>query len=286
MSAGAGISGATQVLGVVGDPVAHSLSPLIHNRWIADAGLDAVYAAFHLKSHSAADDLRALARAGLKGLNITLPHKIAALQAADDASDLARRIGAANTLAADGSGSGSGSGWIAHNTDAAGFAAQWRAGTGAGQAGGSRVVLIGAGGAARAALCWLKDEGAAVAIVNRTPENADRLAQELGIEDVDVGALDQLARLATDADVVVNSASFGHAGAPPPDLGDGKARVFLEMSYGKAAAPMIARAQASGWRVEDGLSMLVGQAAEAFRIWFGIEPDVEAALRLCRDRVG
>lgn len=273
------ISGATSVYGVVGDPVAHSLSPLIHNRWTAEAGLDAVYAAFHLKSDSAADDLRALARAGVKGLNVTLPHKIAALQAAHEQSKLARRIGAANTLASDGAG-----GWIAHNTDVAGFAALWREGLGI-SARDKRVVMIGAGGAARAALCWLKDEGARISIVNRTPANADTLAKELGV-DAEIGALDALADLARDADVVVNSASFGHAGAEAPQLGEGSGRAFLDMSYGKAAAAMISAARGSGWRAQDGLSMLVGQAAEAFRIWFGIEPDVTGAMKACRERTG
>lgn len=278
------ISGATSVYGVVGDPVAHSLSPLIHNRWMAEAGLDAVYAAFHLTSERAADDLRALARAGVKGLNVTLPHKITALQAADRQSELARRIGAANTLASDGFRSGSGGGWVAHNTDAAGFAALWREGVGI-SAQDKRVVMIGAGGAARAALCWLKDEGARISIVNRTPANAETLVKELGV-DANVGALNALAGLARDADVVVNSASFGHGGGETPELGDGADRAFLDMSYGKAAAAMAAVAQGSGWRAQDGLSMLVGQAAEAFRIWFGIEPDVTGAMKACRERAG
>src|SRR6185295_13387003 len=92
------ISPATRLYGIIGDPVSHSLSPLIHNRWLNEAGIDAVYVAMHLRSADVAADIRALARANFSGLNVTLPHKLAALAAATTVSPEAKAIGAANTL--------------------------------------------------------------------------------------------------------------------------------------------------------------------------------------------
>ena len=133
-----------KLFAVVGDPVSHSLSPLIHNRWIAEAALDAHYSALHLQSTNAAADIRALAFE-YSGLNVTLPHKIAALEAATASTPEARAIGAANTLAlTDGA-------WTAYNTDVAGFSDALVAALD-GYRTHLRVVMIGAGGAARAAV--------------------------------------------------------------------------------------------------------------------------------------
>ncbi len=265
------ISAKTRVFGVAGDPVSHSFSPRIHNRWMAAAGIDAVYTGFHLRSDDAAADLRALARAGIGGLNITLPHKSAALAAADDASDDARRAGAANTLERL-----PGGGWRAHNTDIEGFALALAHVAGKDIAG-ARVVLIGAGGASRAAVLHLAGKGVSLAIVNRTPETAARLVDELA-PGARPGGLDELATFASGADVIVNAASFGHSDGAAPELPPGAGRPFLDMSYGAATVESFAAARNAGWTPHDGLRMLVGQAAAAFRIWFGVTPDVDAAL--------
>jgi shikimate dehydrogenase len=265
------ISAKTRMFGVVGDPVAHSLSPRIHNRWLSDAGIDAVYTGYHLRSGDAAADLRALARAGVSGLNITLPHKAAALAAADEVSDNAARVGAANTLERL-----SGGGWRAHNTDVEGFA-QALAHACPGDLAGRRVVLIGAGGASRAAVVHLVHLGADLAIVNRTPETAAQLAADLA-PGARSGGLDQLEALAHDAAVIVNAASFGHSSGAPPDMPSGGGRPFLDMSYGAAAVESFAAARKAGWTPHDGLRMLVAQAAAAFGIWFGVTPDAERAL--------
>jgi shikimate dehydrogenase len=267
------ISGATRLYGVAGDPVAHSLSPLIHNRWMAEAKLDAAYVALHLQSQDAAADLKALARSGFSGLNITLPHKIAALAAAANSSPEARAIGAANTLVRDGAG------WFAHNTDVEGFEEAIRLAVGKGNAG--RVILIGAGGAARAAAFSMGKADTGLTIVNRSKANASQLALDLA-PGVAVATLDRLPELATGADLIINSASLGHSGEALPELPPGKGRPFLDLSYGKAAAQTLASAEACGWTPHDGLPMLVGQAAAAFRIWFGITPDIAGALVACR----
>ena len=211
------------------------------------------------------------------GLNITLPHKVAALKAAVEASVEARAIGAANTLVA-----GAG-GWTAHNTDVDGFQAMLRAAIGDVRPG-LRVLMIGAGGAARAASFSLNRVGAKVSIANRTVENARALAAELA-PGARVGGMDELGALVAEADVVVNTASLGHAGGGIAGLPAGEGRPLLDMSYGKAAAAVLGPAAAAGWATHDGLTMLVAQAAAAFKLWFGIAPDQASALAACRRAV-
>jgi len=299
------ISGATRLYGVVGDPVGHSLSPLIHNRWIKEAGLDAVYVAIQLQSADPAGDLRLMAQDGawpknasnssysfpiippgldertledavFSGLNVTLPHKAAALAAAARLSPEAKRIGAANTLIRESGG------WAANNTDIAGFSAALDHAMNYQKP--SRVVLIGAGGAARAAALVLAGLGVELAIVNRSRANAVALANELAPK-AETADLAQLASLAETADIVVNSASLGHSGASLPVLPPGKGRPFFDMTYGKPAAGTLGAAQAAGWAPHDGLRMLVGQAAAAFKLWFDITPDSATALAACEAAV-
>jgi len=261
---------------VVGDPVAHSLSPLIQNRWIETAGLNAHYTRVHLQSQSTAADLRAMV-SHYAGLNVTLPHKIAALDAGAKSSPEARIVGAANTLVRDENT------WTAHNTDVAGFEAAMRAACGD-ELRNLKVLLIGAGGAARAAVVSLNRAGATLTIANRSQTNAAALANELAPHADTVG-LDDIGRLSADADLIVNSASLGHSGASLPQLAPGRGRPFLDLSYGKAAAPVLAAAEQSGWAPHDGLVMLVAQAAAAFHLWFGIWPDQARALHACRAAV-
>jgi shikimate dehydrogenase len=261
---------------VVGDPVAHSLSPLIHNAWMLEAGLDAHYERVHLKSETAAADIRDMALA-YSGLNVTLPHKLAALEASANSSLEARIVGAANTLVRDGDG------WTAHNTDVAGFEMAMRAVAGD-ELRSLRVLLIGAGGAARAAVVSLNRAGAEITIANRSLVNAAALANELAPRAV-TADLSDVEALSASADVIVNSASLGHAGANLPQLEPGQGRPFLDLSYGRAAAPALQAAADAGWAPHDGLTMLVGQAAAAFHLWFGVTPDQAGALKACRAAV-
>ena len=261
---------------VVGDPVAHSLSPLIHNAWMVEAGLDAHYERVHLKSETVAADIRDMARA-YSGINVTLPHKIAALEASANSSPEARVVGAANTLVR------AGDGWTAHNTDVAGFEIAMRAVAGE-ELQNLRVLLIGAGGAARAVVVSLNRAGAQLTIANRSAVNAAALANELAPQAVTAG-LSEVNALSASADIIVNSASLGHAGASLPLLAPGKGRPFLDLSYGKAAAATLQAAASAGWAPHDGLTMLVGQAAAAFHLWFGVAPDQARALAACRAAV-
>lgn len=261
---------------VVGDPVAHSLSPLIHNAWMVAAGLDAHYERVHLKSETVAADIRDMARA-YSGINVTLPHKIAALEASANSSPEARVVGAANTLVR------AGDGWTAHNTDVAGFEIAMRAVAGE-ELRNLRVLLIGAGGAARAVVVSLNRAGAQLTIANRSAVNAAALANELAPQAVTAG-LSEVDALSASADIIVNSASLGHAGASLPLLAPGKGRPFLDLSYGKTAAATLQAAASAGWAPHDGLTMLVGQAAAAFHLWFGVAPDQARALAACRAAV-
>ncbi len=267
------LSARTQVFAVIGDPVAHSLSPMIHNGWMQAAGLDAVYVGLRVSGEYPAETLRGLGRAGLGGLNVTLPHKGEALKAAVSRSREAEIIGAANMLTA------TPDGWAAHNTDAEGFAAALAEAMGSGPDGKS-VVLIGAGGAARAALWRLGVDGARTTVVNRTRSAADAMIAELA-PSAGVADLAAFEAAAAGADTVVNSASFGHAGDLPIRLPPGEGRPFFDMSYGKAAVVTRRAAEEAGWVFHDGLGMLVAQAAAAFRLWFGVQPDIRAARAAC-----
>lgn len=257
-----------KLLGVIGDPVAHSLSPFIHNHWLREAGIDAVYAALEVKAGELAQSLESLEAHGALGLNVTLPHKEEALRLAASASDTARRLGAANTLVPRKQG-----GWHAENTDAPGFAMTLDFGEI--DVKDRDVFLLGAGGSARAVADTLVQRGARLTICNRTVDRADALALALApaarILTLDEGLL----RLHSAA-VVVNTLSLGHQGGRLnlPESGGG---VFYDISYGKAATAALAEARSKGWRALDGLGMLVAQAALSFEKWFGGMPDLAEA---------
>lgn len=262
----------TGLFGVIGDPVSHSLSPVIHNAWMRDHGMDATYEAFQVPAGALEAGLATLERRGATGLNITLPHKEAALQLATSQSDIARRIGAANTLVR------TQAGWHAENTDAPGFAESLRA---AGiDVAGQAVCVLGAGGAARAVVLALSGLRADLTICNRTVRRAEDMVRHLGIE-AKVRGLDSAQPEMARSGVVINTLSLGYTGQAL-DFPDGHSRTFYDISYGKAARAMLSAAAGAGWRTVDGLSMLVAQAAFSFEHWFGILPDMEGALARCR----
>lgn len=262
--------------GVIGDPISHSLSPLIHSGWIRDHGLDAAYVPMHVPAGGLSETLKTLERRSAGGVNITLPHKIDALNLSDEASEDARKIGAANTLSRTSDG-----GWRADNTDAPGFLADLND-QGISSVGGKNIFVIGAGGAARAIVFALVGERAKVFICNRTEAKAKALALEFGAEAG--GSLETgLANLSR-ADLVINTASLGHQGESLK-LPEGSGRLFHDISYGKVADGMLKLASNQGWKTADGLGMLVHQAAESFRIWTGIIPSTEKALARARTAV-
>lgn len=247
----------TMVAGVAGQPIAHSLSPVIHGAWIAAAGLDAVYQRFGPADAAGFVELVEQGRNGaLRGLNVTAPFKEQALALADEVGETARACGAANLLVFE-------NGRVrADSTDGLGLMAALAEQAPALDVGGRPVVVLGAGGAARAAAAALKAAGAEVGVLNRTVERARALADDLGVAVVDAGALGEAA-------LVVNALSV----PPAIDLAALRAEaVLMDMTYKPLVTPFLAAGRARGLTTVDGLAMLIGQAGPSFRALFGIEP--------------
>ncbi|MCA8901219.1 MAG: shikimate dehydrogenase [Hyphomonas sp.] len=264
------------LFGVIGDPVSHSLSPVIHNRWLREHRIDATYEALQVPAGELESALDSLIQRRGAGFNITLPHKEDALKLAARASDVARRIGAANTLIRR-----EDDRWDAENTDAPGFIRALRdAGI---DPGGLRVTLLGAGGSARAVAVSLSDLDADLTIANRTIDRAKALVKDTGIT-ANICSLEEGLADAAASDLVVNTLSLGHSGGAL-QLPPGQGRPFFDISYGKAAASIGEAARERGWHTHDGLGMLVAQAAYSFEHWFNILPDIPSALAHCRKLV-
>lgn len=271
------ITGRTRVAGVVGHPIDHSLSPLLHNAWLAAAGLDAVYVAFAPEPYGF-DRLALGFRGGaVRGLNVTLPFKADALRLADHASEAARMAAAANLLLFERDGR-----ILADNTDGQGligaFAAQapwWSPDRGP-------VTVLGAGGAARGAVAALLMAGAPrVWVVNRTLEKAEAIASALGAG-VKPLPLSHVVGALRDSTAVINATSAGLSGAggleiPLETTPDGC--VVMDMVYKPLETPLLAQARALGRPTVDGLEMLIRQAAPSFEALFGQAPPAETDVR-------
>jgi shikimate dehydrogenase len=260
----------TRRLAVLGHPIAHSLSPAIHNAAFAHLGLEREwsYEAIELAPADFEPGTRALPAEGFVGANVTLPHKPAALALADDASARARKIGAANTLTFS---SGS---ILADNTDAPGFLDALPI-----EPAGRAALVLGAGGSARAIVWALGGAGAEVAIWNRTTENARALALELGGEVIETGGRLPIG----DYELIVNTTSVGLGGPSPSDLDDlnlgaedlTAAHTVVDLVYGSSQTGLLSAADAAGAATVDGREILVRQGAESFRIWTGIEAPLD-----------
>ncbi len=270
-------SARARVAGVMGWPVAHSLSPRLHGYWLEQYGIDGAYVPLPVAPADFAGALRALARMGFAGVNVTVPHKEAALATVDRADEAARRIGAINmvTFAADGTMDG-------RNTDVFGFAAHLQAAQPGWLAAGKRAVVLGAGGAARAVVAALADDGIAeIRLVNRTPARAEALARALG-GPVRPVAWDERSDALEGADLLVNTTVLGMDGKPELALDLAalpEAAVVYDIVYAPLETALLAAAAARGNPVVDGLGMLLHQARPAFAAWFGRAPEVTPALR-------
>jgi shikimate dehydrogenase len=264
--------GPPTLLAVAGWPVGHSRSPRMISAALAELGLAWRYLSLPLAPERFAAVVAALPASGYVGLNVTIPHKVGALELADAATAAAAAIGAANTLSfADGS-------VEADNTDAGGLL------DALGEApSGKRALVLGAGGAARAAAWALREAGADVAVWNRTGERAAALARELGVRHPE---------RAEPADLLVNATSvglepggaeataladLGLAGTDPPPL-------FVDLPYGSEPTPLCGWAEAGGARVIDGLEVLVRQGARSLERWTGREAPLEAMRNAARAR--
>ena len=271
------VTGAARVAGVMGWPVAHSRSPRLHGYWLAEHRIDGAYVPFAVRPETLATALGALSALGLRGVNLTVPHKERALDALDEVDDLGRRVGAVNTVVIDDQGRSRGS-----NTDAHGFMANLREGAPHWHADAGPVVMLGAGGAARAVAVALIDAGVrAIRLVNRSPARAERLARDLDGPFV-VRPWDERGAALRGAALVVNTTSLGMTGQPPLELTlDGVASgcVVNDLVYAPLETALLAGARARGLVAVDGLGMLLHQAVPGFAAWFGVTPRVTAALR-------
>lgn len=272
------VSGRTRVAAVLGDPVEHSLSPAMHNAAFRAVGFDGVYVAFHVRPAGLRAALQGLQALGALGCNVTVPHKEAMARLLRDKSPAAQSTGAVNTVVF------GTDGVRGDNTDAYGFR---RALEEAGQpVRGSRVVLIGAGGAARAALFALAEvEAADVVIVNRTLSKARSLARTFATPRTHMHGLplDRLCdpTLLESADLVVNTSSLGLGGEPfAPMRVDATRRdcLFFDL-IPKRQTPFLQLARDGRRRALDGTPMLLHQGAAAFRQWTGCDAPVEVMRR-------
>ena len=263
--------------GVMGWPIMHSRSPRLHNYWLAHYGLTGAYVPLAIEASGLEAALRALPALGFSGCNLTIPHKEAALRIVDEVSPLARRIGAVNCVVVRPDGSLEG-----RNYDAFGFVASLRErAPGLNFAGGPAVVM-GAGGASRAIIAGLMDEGVPeIRLINRSPARAEALAAEFGGP---VRALPWETRAGEleGAAIVVNTTSQGMVGEPPLDLALDALPVealVVDIVYVPLETPFLASAKARGNRTVDGLGMLLHQGRPAFEAWFGVDPQVTPELR-------
>lgn len=263
--------------GVMGWPVGHSLSPRLHGYWLAELGIDGTYEAIPVEPENFATELKKLGHTGFRGVNVTVPHKEAALAAVDTVDGQARRIGAVNTIVVADDGTLSGS-----NTDGFGFMENLCEGLSDWSAAAGPAVMIGAGGAARAIAAALIDGGAPeLRLVNRTQSKADAIARDIG-GPIEVFSWEERGRVLEGAALLVNATTLGMTGGQPLGLdltALPAAALVTDIVYTPLATSLLRQAAARGNPTRDGLGMLLHQARPGFAAWFGIEPRVTDALR-------
>ena len=266
------LSGTTRVAGIAGWPVAHSRSPRVHGFWLQRYAIDGAYVPLPVRPGHFATAVRGLAAAGFAGANVTIPHKPEAFDLCDAIDDAARRAGAVNTLIfRDGQIEGS-------NTDGFGFVANLRDRRIDPVAG--PVLILGAGGAARAVVASLAELGAPISVTNRSPARAEALAARFpGLRIVAWHLRSEALR---DHALVVNTTPLGMSGHEALELNLGLADptlVVADLVYTPLETPLLRGAARHGLRGVDGLGMLLHQARPGFEAWFGIDPTVDEELR-------
>jgi shikimate dehydrogenase len=255
------LDGSTELFGIIGNPVRHTLSPVMHNAAFASLGMNRVYVPMEV--HDVAQAMSGLRGLGFRGVSVTVPHKEAVMPFLDEIDPVAERIGAVNTLLLrkDSAGRtvvrGCNTDWLGANAALAATGLDLRS---------KRVVVAGAGGAAKAVGFGLRQAGAEAIITNRTEKSGKALADWLGCEFL---ALDDLAWV--QADVLINTTSVGMEPdadgiiVPPALLS--KFAVVMDIVYAPLETRLLREAKAAGCKVIDGLAMLLYQGAEQFRLW-------------------
>ncbi len=267
------ISGKARLAGVIGWPIGHSRSPLLHGHWLERHGIDGAYLPLAVPPGRLPAAIEGLLALGFRGANVTIPHKEEALVLASRATPQAKAIGAANTLIVENGG------LLADNSDAFGFLANLEESAGW-RPEGKRCLVLGAGGASRAVLWSLMDRGAAeVVLTNRTSERAARLAEAFGLQ---CRPWEERGRALAGMDLLVNTTSLGMQGQPELDLplqNLPASCLVTDLVYVPLETQLLRNARVRGNPTVDGLGMLLHQARPGFAAWFGVEPRVDQALR-------
>jgi len=272
------LTGKARMAGIIGWPVSHSLSPVLHGHWLAEYKIDGAMIPLAARTEDFSAIIDGVRRAGFRGVNVTVPHKEAAFAIAHRADAAAKSAGAANLLVFHGREI------EARNTDSVGLAESLKENIGA--LNGATVVLLGAGGAARGAILALDMLGAGkIAVLNRDPNRAKALAASLAREvtaALEPGGFGDWAKAAAGAALVVNSTSAGMGANPPLDIDLSvlpKSAAVCDIVYNPLQTKLLKDAAALGHKTIDGLGMLMHQAVPSFEAFFGVRPKVTPALR-------
>lgn len=272
------ITGEARIAGVMGWPVSHSRSPQLHGHWIRRYGVEGAYVPLAVPPDRLEAAVRGLPALGFRGCNVTIPHKEAVATLVDSLDSTAQLVGAVNTVTVMSDGSLAGS-----NSDGFGFLENLKQGAPGWRAASGPVLVIGAGGAARAVLAALLDDGVrCIRLANRTAERARTLADSLDRHRIKPVPWDARVDAMADIRLLVNTTSLGMQGQPALDLPLATLpdqAVVTDLVYAPIATPLLQDATAKGNRTVDGVGMLLHQARPGFAAWFGIEPTVDDALR-------
>lgn len=265
------------IAGVIGDPISHSLSPRLHGYWIDKYSINGEYNAYHVSPAELRVFIKSLRDNGISGVNITLPHKEEALKLVDEIDEKAKKIGAVNTIYFEKNKI------IGSNTDGIGFLAHlkqtsriWRAENGP-------AVVIGAGGAARAVLVSLLEDGVPeIRLINRTKKRAERLANDISDDRICILDWDDRADALKNAALLVNVTTLGMTGQRPLELSLENLPVnacVYDIVYSPLETNLLKKARIRGNETIDGLGMLLHQAVPGFSLWFGTDPEVDKGLK-------
>lgn len=260
---------------VMGHPIGHSRSPMLHGYWLKRYGLEGSYEPLDIPPQDVDAFFAGFRDAGWVGGNVTVPHKTAVIPRLDGIDEAAAGIGAVNTIWWQGGKLRGG------NTDAAGFLGNIDEFVPGWDADAKNAVILGAGGATRAAIYGLQSRGLKVAICNRTVSRAQELADHFG-DGVSAHGMEEVVGLLADCDLLVNATSLGMIGQPPLDIDLAslkKDAIVNDIVYVPLETPILKAAREKGYRTVDGLGMLLHQAVDGFEHWFGHRPDVTAELR-------
>lgn len=272
------LSGTSRLAGVMGWPVSHSKSPRLQGYWLAKYGVDGSYMPLPVAPENFSDALKSLKNLGFSGVNVTIPHKEITLAHCDQLSDRAKRIGAVNTVTFSEDGL-----ILGDNTDGFGFIENLRQNAPDTAFASGPAVVLGAGGACRAILVALLDEGCPeIRLTNRTRKRAEDLATEINDPRIKIVDWPLEPAALSDASLVVNTTSLGMVGQPKLEIdlaGLPKTALVTDIVYAPLMTDLLCQARDRGNQVVDGLGMLLHQARPGFHRWFGIDPEVTQDLR-------